>query len=122
MGEYTKMIKGDYLVFSTGKKLYCNGGPIGMCGDHTCLSYGSDGGIYASELTIDEINELVTYVIEGAKAFRVLAIDEHNEDTAHIKEERRALFSSIWKQASAHDLDADGLKALIDEFKPRCKE
>src|ERR1051326_8652769 len=69
MNNYNKMSKiiGDDLVFSTGKKIYCNGGCISLwiSPQNNCagISYGADGGIDLEDLEEEEIDELVAMVI-----------------------------------------------------------
>ena len=56
-------IKGDNLIFSTGKKLYANHGIIGIS-PKLVISEGYDGGIEEETLTLGERQELLSYMLD----------------------------------------------------------
>lgn len=59
--------KNDYLILSTGRKIYANNliFGIGQTSDGEIgVSQGYDGGVYTEEFTKDERKELANYVID----------------------------------------------------------
>ena len=76
----------DYLIFSTGKRVYANCGIVGM-GPHLSVHEGSDGGICNADgalsdwhqgvavLTPAERIELADHMIERWQAFRQRALE-----------------------------------------------
>lgn len=62
-------IEDNYLVFSTGKKYYANGGIIGIDKDLD-LTEGCDNGMNDDELTNKEKVELANFMIDLWKKYK----------------------------------------------------
>lgn len=65
-------IKDDYLIFSTGKKVYAHAGFVGIKYDNGWrISEGYDGGVYFDEeMTPAECVELADYMINQWVKFK----------------------------------------------------
>lgn len=62
------IIRGDKIIFNTGKAVYANGGIIGISGNSLAIYEGHDGGL--DLVTREEKIELADYMLELWKKYR----------------------------------------------------